>query len=77
LADRKKLSFEEALSRLEKVIARLESNDCGLEDSLALFQEGMELVKLCRDKLAGVERKISILLQETGEFVPFESEADR
>ncbi len=76
MAGKKKLSFEEALSRLEEVIGLLENNRCELEESLSLFQEGMELVKFCRGKLAEAEKKISILVKEAGEFVAFESEGN-
>jgi exodeoxyribonuclease VII small subunit len=76
LAGKKKLSFEEALARLEEVIASLENNECELEESLSLFKEGMELVKFCRGKLSDTEKKISILVKEAGEFVAFESGGD-
>lgn len=72
-----KLTFEEALKRLEDVLAKLERSDCPLEEALGLFQEGMQLVRLCRHKLSDVEHKISILLKETDEFVPFPSEGER
>lgn len=65
------MNFEEALAKLEQVLQQLERSDCPLEEALALFQEGMQLVQLCRTKLNHVEDKISILLKEAEEFVPF------
>ncbi|MGI6659429.1 MAG: exodeoxyribonuclease VII small subunit [Dethiobacteraceae bacterium] len=68
------LKFEEALAKLENVLQQLERSDCPLEEALALFQEGMQLVQFCRSKLNDVENKISILLKEAEEFVPFNGE---
>ncbi|MDW7651843.1 MAG: exodeoxyribonuclease VII small subunit [Bacillota bacterium] len=65
------LKFEEALRALEDVLARLERSDCPLEDALELFGEGMKLVQLCRSKLSAAENKISILLKDSEEFIPF------
>ena len=44
---------------------------CPLEEAIELFEEGMNLVKLGRQKLDTAEKKISILLKDAGEFVPF------
>jgi exodeoxyribonuclease VII small subunit len=65
-------SFEQALERLEQVVGKLERGDCRLEESLALFQEGMELLTYCRKVLADVEGKIAVLTGEAGEKVPFD-----
>lgn len=70
-------TFEEALGELEAVLAKLERSDCPLEEALELFQDGMKLVTLCRSKLAAAEDKISILLKESGEFVPFAGEGEK
>lgn len=66
------LTFEQALQRLEEVLAKLERSDCPLEEALGLFEEGMRLVKQCRTKLGDVEDKVSILLK--GEFASFTGE---
>lgn len=65
-----KLSFEEALERLEKLIAGMEKGDLSLEESLRLFREGMELASHCRKLLADAEYRVEILLQdgEKGEY---------
>jgi exodeoxyribonuclease VII small subunit len=72
----KNLSFEEALKRLEEVLQSLERSDCPLEEAMSLYQEGMKLVRTCRDKLTDAESKISILLKESEEFVPFTGEGE-
>jgi len=62
------LSFEQALKRLENVIACLEKSDCPLEEALALYQEGMTLLVYCRDKLDDAEKKVTMFSKETGKF---------
>ncbi|MEW5922045.1 MAG: exodeoxyribonuclease VII small subunit [Bacillota bacterium] len=66
----KKLTFEEALERLEKIIADLEKGGLSLEESLDKFREGMELTRHCRKLLADAEYRIEMILQdgETSEF---------
>jgi len=58
------LTFEEALAKLEGIVARLERGDCTLEESLALFEEGARLRGLCLSLLAEAERKIQVLAPE-------------
>lgn len=59
----KALSFEDALAELEKTVQRMQRPDCSLDDALALFVRGSELTKLCHDKLAEVESKITMLTE--------------
>ena len=56
------ITFEQAMSRLEEIIAALENNQISLEKSVDLFQEGIKLSKICRDKLAGIEDKVAKIL---------------
>ncbi|SHE52771.1 Exodeoxyribonuclease VII small subunit [Caldanaerobius fijiensis DSM 17918] len=58
------LTFEEALRKLEEIVKKLESGNQTLEDSLILFQEGIELSKICTKKLNDASGKISILTRE-------------
>ena len=53
--------FEEAFERLEEIVAKLESGDVALEDSLDLYTEGMTLVKFCNQKLTVAREKIEKL----------------
>jgi len=57
----KKKSFEDAVQRLEEIVAELENSEIKLDDMLRLYEEGSELIKLCFLKLDDVEKKISIL----------------
>lgn len=51
-------SFEDSFSRLEKILERLESEDCALDETISLYEEGMKLTKMCYDKLGNAELRI-------------------
>ena len=81
----KNQTFEDALSRLEILVEKMESGDGTLEQSLDWFDEGMSLVKSCRQELESAEQKETDLAQkfsdkygkgsldiETGKFTPTE-----
>jgi len=70
------LNFEEALSKLEEVVNKLEKEQLSLDDSLKIFEEGINLYRFCSKELNEVEKKINIIIEENGEFkeVPFEYE---
>ncbi|MVP00150.1 MULTISPECIES: exodeoxyribonuclease VII small subunit [Paenibacillus] len=57
------LSFEEAMDKLEGIVAKLESGDVPLEKAIELYQEGMKLSHLCGQKLEIVEKKIEMLVE--------------
>jgi len=61
--------FESALAELESIVARLEQGDLPLEQSLALFERGVQLSRFCHSKLEDAERRIEILT-ERGEVRP-------
>jgi exodeoxyribonuclease VII small subunit len=72
---RKERTFEDAMGRLEAIVAELEGEDRGLEEQFALFQEGMELARFCDQKLGEVEKSVEIVLKEAaGEWktAPFD-----
>jgi exodeoxyribonuclease VII small subunit len=68
--------FEECLQRLEMIVDELEKGDLALEQSLALFEEGMKLSDSCRKELEEAEGKVEILLKQNGKLQaePFEAE---
>ena len=71
----KKQSFEQAMGRLEEIVNRLERGECGLDESLKLFEEGAKLAGQCNQMLDAAEQKVNLLLNgETGEEKPFEGE---
>lgn len=71
---KKNPNFEEALGRLEEIVRLLENGEIPLDKSLELFEEGVNLVKLCGSKLDEAEQKIAILIKKedgTYEEKPF------
>ena len=54
-------TFEEAIGRLETITQSMQGSDLPLEDALAAYQEGTELVRFCQTKLAEVEQKLQVL----------------
>lgn len=61
------LTFKEASVELERVVRQLESGDLELEDALARYTRGVELLRSLRDKLAHAEQKVQVLLDSTSE----------
>jgi exodeoxyribonuclease VII small subunit len=65
------LSFEKALEELEALVARMEDGKLPLEESLAAYQRGAELIKFCESKLVDAQARIAILDGETlRDFTP-------
>ena len=58
------LKFEEAMARLETIVAELEKGDLPLDESLKIFEEGIKLSKNCLKMLDEAERKVEILIQD-------------
>ena len=61
--------FETALAELEAIVTKLEQGDLALEQSLSLFERGVQLSRVCHTKLEDAERRIEILT-ERGEVRP-------
>jgi exodeoxyribonuclease VII small subunit len=57
------LSFEDALKELETVVARLESGDVPLEESIALYARGAALRAHCEEKLKAAEARVMEITQ--------------
>lgn len=60
-------NFELNLKKLEELVKKLDSDELTLDESIALFEEGIKLSKKCSDKLESAEKKINILLQDENE----------
>ena len=69
----KKQSFEDAMGRLEEIVGLLERGECGLDQSLKLFEEGAKLAGQCEELMNKAEQKVNILLADDQEK-PFEGE---
>ncbi len=69
------LSFEEALTRLEAVVERLESGELELESALLAFENGVALARRCAGQLDAAEQRIETLVREGQKWMvrPFEA----
>ena len=68
------LNFETAMDRLEKIVEQMESGQLPLEDLIVRYEEGMNLVKVCQERLASAEQKIEIIARNNGKAVVKEFE---
>jgi exodeoxyribonuclease VII small subunit len=58
-------NFEGAMDRLEKIVEQMESGKLPLEDLIVRYEEGMNLVKVCQERLAKAEQKIEIIARNS------------
>jgi exodeoxyribonuclease VII small subunit len=64
-------SYEAALQELEQLVAQLDAGQLPLEQLLARYQRGAELLAFCRDRLQAVEQQIQVF--EAGRTQPWEN----
>ena len=64
---KKKLSFEQAVNRLEEIADILENQNPNLSDALSLYEEGAGLLKQCSDMLSDAKAKITVLSKNTAD----------
>lgn len=66
--------FDQLLARLRDVVARLESGELSLEQSLLIYEEGVQLARRGQQLLAAAEKRVEILVSASGgvEVVPFD-----
>ena len=55
------VKFEDALKKLEKIVEELEAADLSLDEALKKYQDGIELSRLCAQRLEGAKKKIEVL----------------
>lgn len=61
----KEMTYEQAMTRLEEIVAKLESGKCTLDESMKLFEEGTKTAEFCRKALSDAEQKIQKLQSKT------------
>ena len=76
--ERDELGFDAILSRLREVVQKLESGELSLEQSLAIYEEGVQLARKGQQLLASAEKRVEILVSSAGgvETVPFDKSAE-
>ncbi|MCJ7839360.1 exodeoxyribonuclease VII small subunit [Lederbergia sp. NSJ-179] len=62
-----KITFEQAMAELEKIVGRLETGDIPLEEALSMYKKGMEYSKFCHDQLKNAEEQLTKVLTDHGE----------
>jgi len=59
------MDFEKSLRRLDEIMAALEKPQVGLDDSLKLFEEGIELLRSASAELGSAETKVQMLIEKS------------
>lgn len=62
------VTFEQAMTRLEKIVRDLESGNVSLEESIKLFEEGVKLSGICSSLLKEAKQKVEILIENGDEI---------
>ncbi len=62
----KELTYEQALEALEMVVRKLDNGELPLEDAITSFQDGLEYIKVCQEKLTAAEGKLAMF--RNGQF---------
>lgn len=71
MSDSQELSFEEAMQKLEEIVEKLEEGDVPLEEAISIYKQGMNLSRLCHNKLKSVEEQLTEILGEDGQLKGF------
>jgi exodeoxyribonuclease VII small subunit len=71
-----KLDFEKALAELEKIVAKMESGELSLEQALATHKRGLELARLCQQKLEAAQQQVRVLEGEVLKPLSAAAESD-
>jgi len=64
---KQKLTFEQAMEKLEKIVSEIEGGKVPLEESIERYAEGIRLIQQCRGILDAAEKKIHLLARGEGE----------
>ena len=64
----KKIKFETAMAELERVIAKLESDETSLDEAMKLYEKGIGLIRACNERLENAEQKIKLLQKNNGQI---------
>ena len=79
MSKKNELSFEQAMEKLDSAVIKLESGDLSLEDSIKEFENAVELIKQCENKLSAAKQRVRILTEATDGTItdePFINDSD-
>ncbi len=66
-----KLTFEQAVEKLEDIVEKIETGQTGLEEAISEYELGCKLIQRCKTILSEAERKIEMLNKElSGQLTP-------
>lgn len=76
MSPKKKAGFEQQIEELESLVSRMEQGDISLEESLKLFERGIELTRGCQKALREAEQRVQILIEKNGDSTlePFDND---
>jgi exodeoxyribonuclease VII small subunit len=60
------MKFEQQFTALEQIVEKLETGECTLDESIKLFQDGINLSKSLHETLQNVEKQVEVLTMENG-----------
>ena len=72
-------NFETAMDRLEAIVEQMESGKLPLEDLIVRYEEGMNMVRVCQERLTAAEQKIEIIARNNAgqaAVKPFQPETE-
>ena len=77
MSKKEDVNFEELIKKLEEITNKLEKEQLSLDESVKLFEEGMQISKQCNSKLEDAEKRITMLINDNNEikeenFIPEE-----
>lgn len=64
-----KLTIEQSFEKLEKLLAKMEDENTGLEESYALYEEGMKIIRQAEEGIDKVEKRLKVFSESSGEGV--------
>ena len=70
-------SFEEAMQKLDAIVARLEDDKLPLDEMLARYEEGVALARFCGEKLEAAEQKVRLIAKQADGSIALEDFNDR
>ena len=68
----KELNFEQAMEELQGIISAMENEQRDLQDTLAMFERGKDLIARCQSLLDGAELKVRMLAEKAASSPPTE-----
>ena len=66
ISNAKELTYDQAMEALEMVVRQLDNGELPLEDAITSFQNGLEYIKVCQEKLTAAEGKLAMF--RNGQF---------